>query len=192
MNRLKQWLKNKLRVWMGIDFIENYINTHIIANGKEFEEIYESISKNNALLKKINSNIDNLKSSNISDHKHFLEMIAMNKNMLKSLQTTIESVVHIGTDVRESRNYRSGHSWAVICIEGNMNLVKFIDLSDRKYAIDILQFLKQYEAGRHCIDTPSQKMFYDTLHNLKVLERGKRRTMGCYEEVCDDRLTDEM
>ena len=58
----------KLLRWMGIDFIENYINTHIIANGKEFEEIYESISKNNALLKKINSNIDNFVITSYSIH----------------------------------------------------------------------------------------------------------------------------
>lgn len=55
-----------------------------------------------------------------------------------------------------------GRSWAVICVEGNINIVKFIDL-DTKDARDVLDFLKHFEAGRHCIDVPYKEMFYDGL-----------------------------
>jgi len=77
------------------------------------------------------------------------------------LHDTIESVVHIGTDVHRS----NGHSWAVVCIEGKMNLVKFVDL-ERRDARDVLGFLKQFEAGRHCIDAPMTSFFYDNLYKF--------------------------
>jgi hypothetical protein len=73
----------------------------------------------------------------------------------------VENVVYIGTDVvQHPNNYN--HSWAVICIEGNMNIVKFVDL-DRKNAREILDFIKHFEAGRHCVDSPYKQMFYDGL-----------------------------
>jgi hypothetical protein len=75
------------------------------------------------------------------------------------LHNTIENICHIGTDVHYSK---TGRSWAVICIEGNLNIVKFIDL-DRKCAQDILYFLKQFEAGKYCIDSPCNEIFYDGL-----------------------------
>lgn len=76
------------------------------------------------------------------------------------LHNTVENVVHIGTDVCVNHNNRE-HSWAVICVEGKMNLVKFVSLADSRDAINILDFLKQFEGGKHCIDTPYKGMFYD-------------------------------
>ena len=85
------------------------------------------------------------------DISHFQESV-------NTLHNTVENVVHIGTDVRENRGY--GHSWAVICVEGKLNIVKFINL-DRKDAREIFDFLKHFEAGRHCVDTPYKEMFYN-------------------------------
>jgi len=80
------------------------------------------------------------------------------------LHNTIENVVHIGTDVRENYSNRE-HSWAVICIEGKINIVKFIEL-DRKDGREILNFLKHFEAGRHCIDTPRQELFINSMYKF--------------------------
>jgi hypothetical protein len=43
-----------------------------------------------------------------------------------------------------------------------MNFVKFIDLG-RSEARDVMMFLKQFEVGKHCIDSPYKEMFYDGL-----------------------------
>ena len=97
-------------------------------------------------------------------HRHKIEefhgSIRSNREGIDALHDTIESVVHIGTDVQRFPN--GGHSWAVVCIEGKINLVKFVDL-ERRNARDVLQFLKQFEAGRHCIDSPEQGFFYNGL-----------------------------
>lgn len=81
---------------------------------------------------------------------------------VEKLHTTIENVVHIGIDVYNNPNE---HSWAVICIEGKMNLVKFVSLN-RNDARDVLMFLKKFEGGRHCIDAPHSQLFYDQLYKL--------------------------
>lgn len=77
------------------------------------------------------------------------------QDSVNAIQKTVESVVHIGTDVDRDP---LGHSWAVICVEGKMNIVKFVDLNGQN-ARDILMFLKQFEAGRHCIDSPYREIF---------------------------------
>lgn len=110
--------------------------------------------------------IDNLE-SNFKDHETFnnIRFRDIEKNIshcqegINTLHTTIENVVHIGTDVR--CNERE-HSWAVICIEGKINIVKFVELN-RKDGRYVLDFLKQFEASRHCIETPYKEMFYDGL-----------------------------
>lgn len=89
--------------------------------------------------------------------------IQYNSDSIKILHNTVENVVHIGTDVRR---HNDAHSWAVVCIEGKMNLVKFVDLN-RNNAMDILHFLKQFEGGRNCVDAPCQEMFYDGIFKFK-------------------------
>jgi len=95
---------------------------------------------------------------NMLSHK---KLIRDNRNKIDVLHDTLESVVHIGTDVHRS----NGHSWAVVCIEGKLNLVKFVDL-ERRDARDVLGFLKQFESGRHCIDAPTTSFFYDNLYKF--------------------------
>lgn len=91
------------------------------------------------------------------------DMFKFNKS-INVLHDTIESVVHIGTDVDMGCQ---PHSWAVVCIEGKMNVVKFIDLKN-KDAKEILDFLKCFDAGRHCIDAPSKDIFNDGLFKFEI------------------------
>ena len=90
-----------------------------------------------------------------SEISHFQESV-------NTLHNTVENVVHIGTNVHKTNQYNQERSWAVICIEGKLNIVKFVSL-DRDNAMDILKYLKQFEAGRHCIDHPYKELFYDEL-----------------------------
>jgi hypothetical protein len=108
--------------------------------------------------------------SNFKDHETFnnirfsdieKDMVHLH-NSVGVLHNTIENVVHIGTDVKETSKYNNERSWAVICVEGKLNLVKFVSLDVRSIR-ELLQYLKQYEAGRHCIDSPHSELFYEGL-----------------------------
>ena len=107
---------------------------------------------------------DNLNDWLKNKHKNIKNDISHLQESMKILHNTVENVVHIGTDVRENYS-NSEHSWAVICVEGKINIVKFVDLNrnDSRYVLD---FLKQFEAGRHCIDTPYKNIFIDGLYKF--------------------------
>ena len=62
----------------------------------------------------------------------------------------LTQLVDIGVDVGF---YSEDHSWAVICIAGKQEYVKFLPLETRD-ARDVLRFLKQFEYSRQVIDSP--------------------------------------
>lgn len=78
-----------------------------------------------------------------------------NKESIYILQNTVRNVVSVGTDIVPQID---GRSWAVVCIEGNYNVVKFVDLHGADYR-RILDFLKQYEGSRMVIDAPNPRIF---------------------------------
>jgi hypothetical protein len=147
LKRIKNWLRIKLKKFLDIEVLERDYKHHKEGNRTDFDWLQKDI--------RINRNeINNVGNSLKKDINHFQESV-------NTLHTTVENVVHIGTDVRyDSGSYTDGHSWAVICIEGKLNIVKFVKF-DRSNAMDLLRYLKQYEAGRHCIDTPYSEIFYD-------------------------------
>lgn len=157
--KLKQWLlSDELRILNDLiiehNVLRNKINNqenNLVDLNNTFFNYQNNISKDFESLKQFNSkqliNNTNIK----SDISHIQDSINV-------LHNTIKNIVHIGTDIN-TNPYRS---WAVICIEGNMNIVKFVDLN-RNDARDVMNFLKQFEAGRHCIDAPYTQMFYDGL-----------------------------
>jgi len=145
MNKFKNWLRNKLSKFLCIDTLINLFDKHIDNNDNAFREL-------KSFTYDLNSNTRKDLGSQIS---HFQESV-------NTLHNTVENVVHIGTDVREPHKYSNERSWAVICVEGKINLVKFVSLDARSIR-ELLQYLKQYEAGRHCIDTPHSEIFYEGL-----------------------------
>ena len=148
--RLKDKLKIKLRKWLEVDIIEETVNS--INN-----EIMRCNAQTTDAISKLDDELYNYKQNNNRRLREQDDKIGL-------IHKTIENVVHIGTDVREN-HYNDNHSWAVICIEGKMNLVKFVDLN-RKDAREVLDFLRHFEAGRHCIDTPNQ-FIYDGLFKFE-------------------------
>lgn len=137
MNKIKTYIRNKLIRFLGIDLLHDNFNKHIENNINAFKSQTETIY--------------NLNNSTRNDLTNQIQYFQDSVNVLHN---TVENVVHIGTDVRQY----NGSSWAVICIEGNMNVVKFVDLG-RNDIREVLHFLKQFEAGKHCIDTPYKEMF---------------------------------
>ena len=140
MTKFKNWLKIKLINYLGIDALINLLDKHIDNNDNTFTELRNLTYNLNA----------NTRRDLKNDISHFQQSV-------NTLHSTVENVVHIGTDVHREN---SGHSWAVVCVEGKINIVKFVDL-DRKNAKEIFDFLKHFEAGRHCVDTTYKEMFYD-------------------------------
>ena len=138
---LKQWL----RKYLEIDDLESQFNDH--------QNKFSNHEKSNQ------AQIENLTLWMSSNHKNLKNDISHFQDSVNTLHNTVENVVHIGTDVYKSEN---GHSWAVICVEGKMNIIKFIDLN-RKDARDIFDFLKHFEGGKHCIDAVPDRWFYEGL-----------------------------
>lgn len=130
ITKIKNQIRNKLIKFLNIDDLEKLLNKEITRNDNSFRYFK---NETNAIR---------------HDISHFQQSV-------NTLHNTVENVVSIGTDVDY---YAGGRSWAVICIEGKMDIVKFVDLS-RRDALGVLQFLKQFEAGKHCIDTPYKEMF---------------------------------
>ena len=79
--------------------------------------------------------------------------IATYKNSYKLVddcQKMMNSMVDVGMDIGF---YSDDHSWAVVCIKGHPEYVKFIPLSHRD-AHDVLEFLKHFKYSDRVIDSP--------------------------------------
>lgn len=62
----------------------------------------------------------------------------------------LNSMTNVGTDVGF---YSDDHSWAVVCIKGHPEYVKFIPLS-HKDAQEVLYFLKHFKYSDRVVDSP--------------------------------------
>jgi len=144
MNKFKSWLRIKLREFLSIGDLESNFKDHETFQNIRFADVEKDINDKTSYLRKLINNFAN-------DISHCQESVNI-------LHNTIENVVHVGTDVAVNPNY--GRSWAVVCIEGNMNIVKFVDL-DRRDGMEVLRFLKQFEAGKHYIDAPHKEFFLE-------------------------------
>lgn len=136
--KLKTKLRNAIRGFLGIKVIE-----------AEFDR-YKSL--NDFAMNDQDRNINSLRKS-----------LRSSEDKINTLHTTLSNVVSFGSDIYKNQN-RYDRSWAVVCIEGNNNIVKFVDLSS-KDARDVLNVLKSFEGGRYVNDTPMsylpKEMFID-------------------------------
>lgn len=62
----------------------------------------------------------------------------------------MNSMMDVGIDVGFSSD---DHSWAVVCIKGHPEYVKFISLS-HKDARDVMDFLKRFRYSNRVVDSP--------------------------------------
>lgn len=69
---------------------------------------------------------------------------------IEECRRLLTQFIDIGVDVGF---HTEEHSWAVICIAGKQEYVKFLPLETRD-ARDVLRFLKQFEYSRQVIDSP--------------------------------------
>ena len=81
--------------------------------------------------------------------------------LLEDCRKFMNSICDVGTDIGFKD---SDHSWAVICIHGKMDYVKFVDMSQRDIR-SIADFLKNFEYSSRIIDSPLyyRKAFEDLI-----------------------------
>ena len=134
--KVKEWIRTKLTQFLLID--EAYEHT--------LSEINKLDKKNDETIEKLYSETRYLGNS--------ISKVSKDCNIVK---TTLRNVVSVGADIQRGNDNRS---WAVVCIEGNYNVVKFYDLYGQDFKT-MLDFLKQFEGSRMCIDAPRDFMFKD-------------------------------
>lgn len=125
--KLKERLRNKLKKWLFADEIQkiNHIERTIDDSVHRFR----------------------MASIQLGDAENQLHNA---EKEVEECRRLVTQLVDIGVDVGF---HSEDHSWAVICIAGKQEYVKFLPLETRD-ARDVLRFLKQFEYSRQVIDSP--------------------------------------
>lgn len=126
-------IKNKLKKWLLADEllkIEEIENTH--------KELENSVSKAIDLLDKAYGNY--VKAENVAENT---------AKLADDCRKLMNNICDVGVDVTRDEY----HSWAVVCIHGKMDFMKFVPLnhSDIK---EVARFLKRFEYSKRVIDSP--------------------------------------
>ena len=127
-------IKNKIRDWLFKDELE--IIKSIRNETKTLYDNYEYIKPivENSLKIFNEAKNEMNKSAKISDE----------------CRKTMNEICDIGVDIGFKDEY---HNWAVICIHGRTEFVKFIQLGQNDI-YSVAKFLKQFEYSKHRIDSP--------------------------------------
>lgn len=147
--KLKTKIKYKLMNWLEIERLQKDYKEYIENNDINITDCNNLINSN---WKTIEHNFNNL-------NRRFINTDIHREEQINALNRTLQNVVSIGADICEP--YDKNRSWAVVCIEGKHNIVKFIDMQGQDYRY-ILEFLKQFECSRRVIDAPYKEMFEDS------------------------------
>ena len=143
-------LKEKLKTWLfkeELNEIEN-INDRLQATEKESREIKETYDE---CLRRVTQ-----------VHKTLCEEIDMHHKshtLLEDCRKFMNSICDVGTDVGLKS---PDHSWAVICVHGKMDYVKFVDMSHRDI-MEIANFLKRFEYSNRATDSPLHKKIIEDM-----------------------------
>ena len=139
--KLKERLRNKLKKWLFADEIQriNHIERTIDDSVHRFR----------------------MASVQLGDAENQLHNAEKEVEECRKLLTQL---VDIGVDVGF---HTEEHSWAVICIAGHPEYVKFLPLTHRD-ARGILDFLKQFQYSRQVIDSP---IAFKSMLKNRFLER---------------------
>lgn len=95
----------------------------------------------------------------LADHKKIVDILnrtndelIVDISKLEKELNFFKSITEVGVDVHTRSN-----SWAVVCIAGKNEYVKFVDLQ-QKDARHVLQFLQGFEESHRLIDSPMGSM----------------------------------
>lgn len=146
-------IKEKLKTWL----FKEELN--------EIENIKNRLQATEKELLVINDTYDECLRRVAQAHKTLCEEVDMHHKshtLLEDCRKFINSICDIGTDV----GFKSDdHSWAVICVHGKMDYVKFVDMNHRDI-MEIASFLKRFEYSNRATDSPLQKIIEDMIVKL--------------------------
>lgn len=86
---------------------------------------------------------------NYREFKAFKKISHEDMGIIQSQIHNINQLYSVGVDV----GIRDHRNWAVICIEGKPNYVRFVDLG-RNEVREVQRFLKQFEGSNRMVDAP--------------------------------------
>ena len=134
-------LKEKLKNWLFKEELDEIKNIHDRLCVDE-ENIAAIKSTYDECLRKMDRGYREIRDAvDLHDKSHTL---------LEDCRKLMNSICDVGTDIGFKD---TDHSWAVICIHGKMDYVKFVDMSQRDIR-SIADFLKNFEYSNRIIDSP--------------------------------------
>ena len=143
-------LKDKLKKWLfkdelnEIEKIKDRLNTVDVTCNAIQATYDECLQRMNQGYSKIRDAAD------LHDKSHIL---------LEDCRKFMNSICDVGTDV----GFKStDHSWAIICVHGKMDYVKFVDMSQRDI-MEIAHFLKRFEYSNRVTDSPIHKGIFEDI-----------------------------
>lgn len=129
-------IMNRLKIWL-------------------FREELEQLEKAADQYKNANDRLISAADCFMRSHEQCQESDTLLRNCYKMM----ESLIDVGADIGF---HSDDHSWAVVCIKGHPEYVKFIPL-DHRNAQDIISFLRHFEYSNRVVDSPFA--FRDMIEN---------------------------
>lgn len=123
-------LKDKIKNWLFADEIERIKSLETIH--KKFDEWFNAADRVYTLSSEAKKNCE----------KSQKELVECKK--------LLNQICDVGVDVGFMEEE---HSWAVVCIAGKPEYVKFMPLN-RGDALQVMDFLKHFQYSKHVIDSP--------------------------------------
>ncbi|MDC7248618.1 MAG: hypothetical protein PQJ49_01705 [Sphaerochaetaceae bacterium] len=97
----------------------------------------------------------------LSSSKKVIEILRNNEKFALQEIENLKSLVNVGVDVHL---HNPRENWAVICIQGKPDYVKFVHLGERDIK-EIQRFLRNFDSKNVTIDTP---MYLDKRRFLRL------------------------
>ena len=139
----------KLRVKTIIQQLKNKIKNWLLAD--ELEDIQQLKNKYEHMIK-MYENSECLLTEARKEHMK-------SRDIVIDCQKLMNSICDVGTDF----GLYNDHSWAVICIHGKVDYVRFIDMR-REDVMSITKFLKNFEYSNRVTDSPlGYKAIFDDM-----------------------------
>lgn len=126
-------IKNKLKKWLLADEL---VKIQDIEN--KYNELEGSIARAEDLLHKAYSNYARAES-----------VAEKTVKLADDCRKLMNDICDVGVDVARDEY----HSWAVVCIHGKMDFMKFVPLNHSDIR-EVAQFLKRFEYSKRVVDSP--------------------------------------
>lgn len=117
---------------------------------KDDLEILHSLSKNIAQLESDYNWLRSVAENSVDMFNSAKRDMNRSTEIAEQCRKTMNSICDVGIDIGFRDDY---HNWAVVCIHGKTEFVKFVPLT-QKDIMSVADFLKQFEYSKRRVDSP--------------------------------------